>query len=812
MTCARKERRAWRAAACLFALGAGVLGPQLSGAQTFDDPQSQRVLKLLHGQSCAARMQHVYVAQAATAPATPVPGAQGGPGLLYATPFPTSVPLTPPPVPTMTPLPAGTAGPVFLERHTGAPSIGARPNESPSPSPTGVPTLRPGYVAVLADKLAGSTKPGVPGDATGNVHIFYQDEVLVGDRAHYDGVRTITVTGNPYIINRTKDSVLYGDSITFDTVAQKASLYHGRGESSQGVEQGLLYFGARDLRTDQHGVAHGNFATLTTCERPRSGYHVTGRSIDVIPGDKIVISKAVLWLGAVAVFFLPRVIIPLRSVSDDRQRSQFFPDLGYNSYQGYYARSRLSFGHDQYYYGYYTIEFYSKQGVTLGYTGTINKKNGRRSTNIAVERVQDRIAQNTNYNFGLQDTENFSQALHGQLQYSYQSAYGPFTQFPPTQGLSAQVIHSGPTESQTYNFTRQSTGSQASSDSFGFADTRQFGTTMQNSFSANLSRSQTDYGYGTFFSNSTASVNDLLHWSTHAADYELTYQKTFAQTPYGINKEPELQIRPYTFLSHFLFPIAPTLTIGEYNEPSTPETTARADLALNVGPALYKVFGSDFSANVNLEQFAYGTGDLKASIQQQMTLTTQIGSHLNNVISYNAQSYNGPAAVPFSTMDLQNSENTKFATDSLRIYNGDAYNLALNFSTAFNAMAQPVAYQLTARPTSQSYVVLTGAFSPGPGQGFYSTNAQFSTPFGRNAWLQFQGDVDWKSGARIENKSIYYSRIIGDCYEIQLSYNQNARELNATINLLAFPSHAASFGLTSRGSMIPSSFNGFGYP
>ena len=138
--------------------------------------------------------------------------------------------------------------------------------------------------------------------------------------------------------------------------------------------------------------------------------------------------------------------------------------------------------------------------------------------------------------------------------------------------------------------------------------------------------------------------------------------------------------------------------------------------------------------------------------------------------------------------------------------------MSLSFSTLFNGMAQPVSYQLTTHPSPRSYMLLTGAFIPGPGQGFNSTNAQFSTPFGRGAFLQFQGDIDWKNKARIINKSIYYSRIIGDCYQIQLSYNQNSRELNATINLLAFPSRAATFGLTNRGSLIPSGFNGFGYP
>ena len=689
-----------------------------------------------------------------------------------------------------------------------------KPGESTaSPAPTGAPTLQPGYVAVLADKITGSTKPGVPGDATGNVHIFYSDEVLVGDRAHYDGIRTITVTGNPYIYNRTKDSILYADSITFDTVAQKAALYKGRGESSQGVERGLVYFGASDLHSDQHGVSHGNYATASTCERPRAGYHITGRTIDVYPGDRIVISKAILWLGAAAVFFLPRVVIPLRSVSDERQRPQFFPELGYNSIQGYYVRARLSFGHDQFYYGYYTIEFYTKQGVTVGYNGTLTKKNGRRSTNIAFQRVESRLppAPSVNYNLGLQDTENFSQTLHGNLQYSYQSVYGPYTNFPPSQNLSAQVMHASGTESQSYSYQRQTTGSQASADTYGFTDTRQFSNTLQNTFTGSLSRSSTSY-VGTFVSNATGTVNDLLHWSSPGADYEMTFDKTFAQTPYGINKEPELLITPHIFAPHFVFPIAPTLTIGEYNEPSTPETTQRMDLSLNMGPALYNVIGSQFSANVQVHQYAYGTGDLKASIAQQMSLTSQIGTHVNNVISYNEQNFNGPGAVPFATLDLQNSDNTKDATDSLRLYNGDVYNLQLNFTTEFNGIAQPVSYQLTTHPSPRSYAAFTGTFSPGPGQGFFATNAQISTPFGRGAWLQFQGDIDWKNKARIENKSIYYSRIIGDCYEIQLSYNELSRELLATINILAFPSHAATFGLTSPGSLVPSSFNGYGFP
>jgi hypothetical protein len=324
----------------VFALLASVLPAHASvQVDAYEDAQSQDVMEMLDGQSCSSRFNAGLSQEVAQVQFSPTPSAspsiapyQPGPGSIYATPFPVNGAITPPPVPTPIPSAIPTQGPVFLTRSSAPPSIAparpyATPPGSPSPAPSAVPTLRPGYIAVLADKVTGSTKPGLPGDATGNVHIFYQDEVLVGDRAHYDGFKTITITGHPYIVNNTQNTVLYADQIVFDTVAEKAYLYKGRGQSSQGVEKGLVYYSAVDMRSDQHGVAHGNYASLTTCQNARGGYHVTGRTIDVIPSDKIVITKAVLWLGAAAVFFLPRLVIPLRTVSDERQKPQFFPDV-----------------------------------------------------------------------------------------------------------------------------------------------------------------------------------------------------------------------------------------------------------------------------------------------------------------------------------------------------------------------------------------------------------------------------------------------------------------------------------------------------
>ncbi|MDQ6823242.1 MAG: hypothetical protein M3Z07_01910, partial [Candidatus Eremiobacteraeota bacterium] len=425
---------------------------------------------MLNGSSCGTRARFANdIAQATPSPppvpspspgATPtVPPAPSGPSQLYATPYPRHSPSpSPPPVPTPTPLGKASAGPIVLVAPSGAPpsiapvGSGAIPSATASPggeSPTPLPTLQPGYVAALADKVVGNTNDGRPADLYGHVSIFYSDEVLVGDHAHWDGRQYLTLSGNSYVVNRAKNSILYADLIKFDAIAQTADLTHGRGISSQGVEKGLVYFNAADLQTDSSGVAHGTNASVTTCERPRAGYHITGRTIDVKPGDKITITKAVLFLGAAAIFYLPKVVIPLRTIDDERRRPQFFPELGYDQYEGFWVKARLSFGADQYYYGYYRVEFFTKVGLGLGYVGAYQRRDGRRAANVNYYGIHDKRTQTTTMNLQAQEQENFARTLRGNFALSYNSNFGPLTNLPPNTSFSGTLVHAGARESQT---------------------------------------------------------------------------------------------------------------------------------------------------------------------------------------------------------------------------------------------------------------------------------------------------------------------------------------------------------------------------
>jgi hypothetical protein len=826
--------RTRRAVAAIAALAAYLSGASRAWGAAADDglERQQLALSLFNTQSCAQRyapdaVQAETVAQVSTPtpapPATPgpanvPPGVGNGTFTLNPTPkpFPGQTPgVTPPPIPSGTPNPTPSLEPIFLVRGGETPppiTPAGQASPAPTPEPTGEPTLAPGYIAVISDQWSGNRARGKPSDANGNVHIYYGDEEIVGEHAHFDGIRTITITGHPFLVNHERNSVLTADTITFDTVAQTAKLANGKGASDEGVERGLVHFQASDLHSNADGTVQGADPYVTTCENPRGGYHITGKDMEVYPGDRIVIHKAVLWLGAAAVFYLPLLIIPLRSLENQRGRAKWFPEVGYDSYEGAWIKVQIPFGKDQYYYGYYIVNYFTMEGLGLGYVGFYSSRKGRRSVSVNLYTINNRQEGGRQSNLAVQEQENISEHLKANFQLAYQSNYGPLVSIPPNETISESVVHQTAQTSQNYSFSHNSVGGQSSSNSLSFTDTRQFNENLNQTVTFDDSDSSASFGGINSFSTQSE-FDYLMQYTTAGADYQVEFDKTYSLEGTGINKIPEFQVRPSDFFQHFFFPLSAQLTVGEYSNPSGDGqplalATWRGDANLVAGPIQAKVLGSDFEGTVTVDQYAYGTGDLKAAIEQDLSLTTPITSHIVNSLTYNESNYNGPALVPFQYLDQQPTMNTKNAQDLIRLFNDDVYALSLGWSTNFDGMAQPLSYQLTAKPSARSVLVLSGSFIPGPGMGFETSNLQLSTPFGRDASLQFVTNLNWKGpGELVADKIIYYTKTIGNCYQLLVLYNESQASVNVGLNLLAFPNQTAVFNISSPQPVVPTTFN-----
>jgi hypothetical protein len=751
----------------------------------------------------------------ATAIPTPLPRPPAVPGQLI--PFTSSgSPLpTPPPPPSPSPVP-GQTGPVYLVSPTGPPPAiplagsSAAPVPRPVPSaagPTPIPTLAPFQMAILADEIHGFNRSHMPGDAMGNVHIFYSEGQLIGDRAHYDGDHTITLTGHTYLINRNRDSILYGDGITFDTNTNKAVLLNGYGESTEGVSKGKIHYKAQYLSTYRNGVSHGDRGYFTTCEKPHAGYHVEAKTIDITPNDKLVARHATVFLGPTAILYLPLLIIPLRDIQDPRRPTSFLPVIGYSQLEGFYVKAQIGFNPSNTYYGYYRLEYYTKEGLRLGYSAYIGTKNYRRFATVDLETIQDHLTGSRQSNVNINETENFSSRLRGQFQGQYESDYGAGIALPPQLQLNGTLVRTGVASTETLNFQRTSQGTLSDTFNLGFVDMINISPQMQEAL--NITYGKFDSGG---ISTDTLHIQSMTHWTTKAADYNLNYDKTdYSTVSSSYDSIPELQINPHINFHGFRFPFTLQETVGEYTEPQNGFSTWRNETKFNE-PIFLKVGASSLQATYNITQDFYGTGDAKAYETQNAQFTTPLGDHMVNSLSYNEQHPIGPTDVPFQLLDRL-SGGSHNAQDTIRIFNSDIYTFSLSGSTNFNEQAQSVQYQLSVKPSPRSYLVFGGSFLPGPGQGFYLTNVQGITPFGKDTTLQFSTNVDWKNKARLENKTAYLSRIIDECYRVDLSYNQDLKQVNFAIVILAFPGQAIGGAIGGAGltSLLPTSFTGGGF-
>ena len=708
--------------------------------------------------------------------------------------------------------PTGTPAPIPLKGVTPTPKPSGSPSPSPSPSasPTTLPTLGPNQIAILGDQIIGSSAPGAPSDYIGNVHIFDADGTIVGDDAHYDGSHDVTVTGHAYIINRNADAILYADKIEYDSLTRVATLTNGRGETTEGVEYGKVHYTGKTMTMTPDGHVHVQNGSFTTCENARGGYHVESKSMDVLPNDKFIAHKNTLFLGLLGIFFLPLMLVPLhQGTTDQRRKPSFVPEVGYDDADGVYIRARIGFGTTDYYYGYYRLELYQKRGQGLGYVAYIGTKNNRRVINIDTYFLHGsgENSQGNQVNAAISDTENFTQRLRGQFNFTYTGDYGPLVDLPPSLQVGGSIVHQSSHSTENYQFQHAYTGSQSSTDNLAFIDEIAFGPRVTEGINLSYTDYSSAYPGQANTTSSTFHIESLTHYTTKSADYNFTFDKTDSDQPFGYDKAPELEIIPHLPFEDSRIPIETGITVGYYVEPANHFATERLDMNLVVGPALFKVFhSSDFSAGFTVEQDVYGTGDLKANVTQNLSLTTPIGNHIVNSITYDEQNPIGPTEVPFQLLD-QLSGGSHQAQDTLRIFNKDIYSLSLSTGTLFLPEAQPILYQFVSRPSPRSALTISGTWNPGPGQGFYQTNVQLYTPFGREAQLQFATNINWKSHGQLADKTIFYRKIIGECYDIMASYNEDLKAFNLNFEILAFPGRTAGIGIAPNQPLLPTNFN-----
>ena len=278
-----------------------------------------------------------------TAAGIPPPLIPDGPGVLVPPPLPTSSPpVTPPPLVTPTPVASPGAPRQSTSRRSSAAADHAaaaissrvrsrKPRPRRAPTPRRARRSAPTTTRCWATSSPATAAQASRGTSTATSTSSTRTATLVGDHAHYDGERYIDVTGNTY-----PDQNRAGDATIPPTRSASTRAPSTRPDQRPRRDDRRRRRRPPALQRAEHGDRPqrrrrtATRASFTTCENPHGGYHIEAKTIDIKPGDSAIARAAVLFLGPLAMFYLPVLVIPLRHEPvTPRRRADFVPLIGY---------------------------------------------------------------------------------------------------------------------------------------------------------------------------------------------------------------------------------------------------------------------------------------------------------------------------------------------------------------------------------------------------------------------------------------------------------------------------------------------------
>jgi OstA-like protein len=727
------------------------------------------------------------------------------------------------PIPSATPaddIPTIVRGPMPLPAAQGK----APPGATPGPVSTSLP-LAEGTAVVVADEIYGSGTPNGNVTALGHVDIRYGDVDILADQAVYDGVtKVITATGHVRFVNADGDTAT-ADALDYHTDTGEADMQDVVGESSQLYAQeqqiqGFLYYHARSVVTYRDGHTILRDGWVTTCDLSHVAYHITGREIEIRPGDRLIARHSDLYLGKYLVAALGVLVIPLSRTA--AHQNNFAPTIGYNSTFGFFIKTYINFYRDPYFYGTYHVDLYQRVGIGLGADIYFARRDGRGQGELSVYDLRSdaqQVAltgQRNSAQASLNVQEPLGQHLTGSLQFAYTGQSSVFSSLPPQTTANVSIAHLG-LRTQTNYGLNLSNSAGDSSLGLSMNHTIQFSPTLSQSFG--LTAQNTNVA-GVSYTHAVGLTTDT-HFSGEAFDGDLNvttnhgYQYNdlgAVRTPLlSFDKVPELTLNARPFELDGRVPIDVTFVGGVYDDPyetfgssssAQHVETSRFEANVQIGSALLRLGNnSDITAMADVRQDAYGTGDLRGLITENYTLHTLYGDHADTTFSYDIQSVRG--FTPMQSFDSEYPANQY--TEALDVYNGSYYRFTA--STSYDVLAHTqsfISYQLTAQPNPYASLTLGTSFDT-QGGGYGPLSIALQTPVTKTDYLEMLADYDFKLHG-LQGQNYYLTHNVNNCYLVRVAYLQPLHEVDLSVSLLAFPGQGVSFGFTNPSSLLPTSF------
>jgi len=664
-------------------------------------------------------------------------------------------------------------------------------------------------------------------EADGHVLIVLGDSTVTANSAHYDSAtRMVRAAGNVRYVAANGDTAT-AKALEYDVANDRLIMDGVEGQTSSVTYQaerihGYIFYKGERITIDHNGHALLERGWVTTCDLRHVAYHITGKEIEIRPNDRLIAHGPALYLGSLAVAGLGILAVPLTQETT-RRPSTVAPRIGYNSVYGFFLKNYINFYRNQYFYGTFHVDYYAKAGIGLGADLYFSRRDGTASGELTLYNLRANGYQQsiTGQKNSFQSTLTYQRLFPHHVTLSANANYTTqtlITTIPPTLSANVNVVHTGARSTTSYGGTATTTGPNSS---FGglFNHTIAFSPVFSENVSLQLQFAQSVSDQGTLlqtqtYSRSVLFLNDTKY-SSRSFDTDLTISTNHGQTSstpltgvvttspvIGLQRVPEITIRSHPLsISNLRLPIQFTMVDGVYDDGFDTITTARYELGGQLGSGVYRIGeNNSVSVLVGVRQDLYGTGDERGAISENFSLQDFFGHHADNTLAYQEQSVRG--YTPMRSFDFLTGFDQ--INETFNFYNGSAYRFTATTNYDFkNKYLGSINYQLALSPGRNASLLFGDAYDP-HGTGYGPLSVTLAAPLGKNDYLQFLGNYDFKAHS-LQGQNYFLTHNVGDCYQVRIAYREPLHELDLSVSLVAFPSQAVNFGLTGS-TILPQSF------
>jgi hypothetical protein len=567
-----------------------------------------------------------------------------------------------------------------------------------------------------------------------NVKITYPDRatgkefVLTGDEATVDRPTHLATLRGRVVLTTPQGQKVTGDELRLNLQTREWSMHGGKTElTPELLQNGVLgsIFANANTITGVPGHYRLQSTDYTTCDLVHPHYFFRARSVDIYPGDKMIVRRATLYVLGHRLFTLPTLVFPLREHAV--RRYPITPEVGQNQEEGYYVKSAYQYALKGGDLGLLKLDLLQKRGVGTGVQQAYRLAGGAGTLLLyGLIPIAGVAAERSGH---LDHSQHFGSIRadftgdYRQSDYQYAVANGTSTTTTGTGiNLSRQVGGSNTAlslrQDQTTGFGTFSTLSST------LTQIQQFGHGLSGTFGADYVTSNSSGLTGGGLNSSQ--VNSRMELKDHQRVYDLTLTANDSsnlsggtgRVSTGLQRQPELSFETATTrLSNNpigrILPLRFLFSFGRFIEQPRVMQTERALFQLDLTNKQLAAGSQSLDLNDMFRQSFYGDGGAQYVLGGTNKYTLRLGRYASYDLSHIFQRPEGFTPFVFDFPYKQNRVESE-----LLFARGQRFNVG--FRTGYDLRApqgfhwQNLTMRLQWLPTRNTLLYLASSYNPNP--------------------------------------------------------------------------------------------------